>query len=253
MTHFLQGTNTHNNVELSKTKIYITRGDKEKREKHRVFGNASVEQQRRVLYVIWFGFCWWCLCCSEALGRVMMMMRLYAVLTVSWPRDWGVALWGKMKITRETFIISWTNSWNILSHMLFVVHLICSLKCMKKIIKRIPIPTIKWVKEHLKYSVIAYNITLQNFWRNCLVTFPRTCKESYISVIIKKNCVKLEPILFHFLLTLNVEAQNHTKPCKISILRIRDLNWCQICQLIFFFFSGAQILEWCIQLELIKD
>jgi len=57
MTHFLQGTNTHNNVELSKTKIYITRGDKEKREKHRVFGNASVEQQRRVLYVIWFGFC----------------------------------------------------------------------------------------------------------------------------------------------------------------------------------------------------
>jgi len=235
MTHFLQGTNTHNNVELSKTKIYITRGDKEKREKHRVFGNASVEQQRRVLYVIWFGFCCWCLCCSEALGRVMMM-RLYAVLTVSWPRDWGVALWGKMKITRETFIISWTNSWNILSHMLFVVHLICSLKCMKKIIKRIPIPTIKWVKEHLKYSVIAYNITLQKFLRNCLLTFPRTCKESYISVIIKKKLCQIRTDFVSFPVNPKCRGTESYKPCKISILRIRDLNWCQICQLMFFFF-----------------
>lgn len=52
MTHFLQGTNTHNNVELTKTKTYITRGDKEKREKHHVFGNASIEQQCRVMRLV---------------------------------------------------------------------------------------------------------------------------------------------------------------------------------------------------------
>lgn len=76
-------------MEVSKT-IYITRGDKKKREKHHDFGNASFEQQCRVLSLVWVG--WWCLCCNESLGRVM---RLYADLTVSWPRDWGVSIGDK--------------------------------------------------------------------------------------------------------------------------------------------------------------